>query len=125
MNPEIEAVNRDYCDAYNAGDVEKLLTFLTDDALTLSPDQAPVRGRAAHREYMAAGIRREVLRRLSLESIRSERFGELIYDSGQWTNTMTSADGSEQSARGFYLTVYRRERERWAIVATTFNIAPS
>src|SRR5262245_32258838 len=108
MDPEIEAINRDYCAAYNAGDVEKLLAFLTDDAITLSPDQAPVQGRAAHRGYFDAGIRREARRRLSLESVRSERYGERLYDAGHWRNTITS-NGSEQEMRG-YLCLPRRKR---------------
>jgi uncharacterized protein (TIGR02246 family) len=123
MEPEIEAVNCDYSAAYNAGDIEALLRFLTDDAMTLSPDQAPVCGRAAHRDYFEAAFRREPRRQLALATIRSEHFGDVLYDAGTWTNTVTAADGSEHSARGYYLGVYRKEQGSWKVVATTFNIA--
>src|SRR5262249_51450482 len=123
MDPAIDTMNRHYCDAYNAGDIEALLRFLADDAMTLSPDLPPVRGRAAHRDYFDAGLKREPLRELALTSIRSERLGEMLYDSGQWTNTVTSTDGSPRSARGYYVTIYRRDGDAWRAVTTTFNIA--
>ena len=123
MELEIEAVNRDYCAAYNPGDIDALLHFLTDDAMTLSPDQAPVCGRTAHRDYFDAALRREPQRQLTLTTIRSEHIGDVLYDAGTWTNTVTAADGSQQSARGYYLGVYRREQGSWKVLATTFNIA--
>jgi len=119
--PDVQRMNDAYCAAYNAGEVEKLLAFLAEDAMTLSPDQAPVRGREAHRKYFAVGLARETSRKLTLTSIRSQRVGELLYDGGEWTNTVTSADGKSQTASGFYLTVYRRERGGWKAVVTTFN----
>lgn len=121
-DPDVPRLNDAYCAAYNAGEVEKLLAFLAEDALTLSPDQAPVRGREAHRKYFAAGLARELKRKLTLRSIRSQRSGELLYDAGEWTNTVTSADGAARSSSGYYLTVYRREQGGWKAVVTTFNL---
>jgi ketosteroid isomerase-like protein len=118
---DVQRLNDDYCAAYNAGEVEKLLAFLAEDALTLSPDQAPVRGREAHRKYFEVGLARETHRKLTLSSIRGQRAGDLLYDGGEWTNTVTAADGTARSASGYYLTVYRREGSGWKAVVTTFN----
>jgi len=125
VDPDIQRLNDDYCAAYNAGEVEKLLAFLAEDALTLSPDQAPVRGREAHRKYFEAGLARESKRKLTLTSIRSQRVGEMLYDAGEWTNTVTSSDGAARSSSGYYLTVYRHEKGGWKAVATTFNLKAS
>lgn len=123
---DIQRLNDTYCAAYNAGDVEKLLAFLAEDAITLSPDQAPVRGREAHRRYFAAGLAREVKRRLTLTSIRHQRAGELLYDAGEWGNVVTSPGSpSATSLSGYYLTVYRREAGGWKAVVTTFNVKGS
>lgn len=123
---EVERLNREYCAAYNAGDLDKLVAFLAEDAITLSPDQAPVRGREAHRKYFAAGIGREAKRNLALHSIRSQRAGELLYDGGEWSNTVTSPGSpTSHTISGYYLTVYRREGNGWKAVATTFNLKAS
>ena len=123
LEPDIQRLNDEYCAAYNAGDMEKLLAFLAEDALTLSPDQAPVRGGEAHRKYFAAGLARELKRKLTLTSIRSQRSGDLS-DAGEWANTVTSADGVAHSSSGYYLTVYRREQDGWKALITTFNVKP-
>jgi ketosteroid isomerase-like protein len=81
-----------------------------------------MRTRGASRLFEAS-LRREPRRQLALTTIRSERFGDALYDAGTWTNTVTAADGSERSARGYYLGVYRREHGSWKVVATTFNLA--
>ncbi len=123
---DVQRLNREYCAAYNAGDLDKLLDFLAEDAMTLSPDQAPVMGREAHRRYFAAGLGREAKRNLALNSIRSQRAGELLYDGGEWSNTV-SAPGTAgpHTISGYYLTVYRRQSRGWKAVVTTFNIKAS
>ncbi len=123
---DVQCLNREYCAAYNTGDVDKLVAFLAEDAMTLSPDQAPVRGREAHRQYFAAGLARETKRNLALNSIRSQRVGELLYDGGEWTNTVTSPGSpAPHTIAGYYLTVYRREASGWRALITTFNLKAS
>ena len=119
---DVQRLNQEYCAAYNAGDLERLLAFLAEDALTLSPDQAPVRGREAHHKYFAAGLARESKRKLTLTSVRSHRSGEMLCDGGEWTDTVTSADGAANMSSGYYLTVYRREQGGWKALVTTFNL---
>ena len=122
---EVQLLNDAYCAAYNAGDMEKLLDFFAEDAMTLSPDQAPVRGREAHRQYLAAGLAREVTRRLKLTSIQSRRAGEWLYDGGEWTDTVSTPGAPPRTTSGYYLTVYRREGKGWKAVMTTFNLKTS
>jgi ketosteroid isomerase-like protein len=126
---DVERLNREYCAAYNAGEVEKLVAFLAEDAMTLSPDQPPVRGREAHRKYFAAGLAREAKRELKLTSIRHQRAGELLYDGGEWSNTIESPSSpgspSSRTISGYYLTVYRREGNGWKAIVTTFNMRSS
>ena len=120
VDPDIQRLNDDYCAAYNAGDIRKLLAFLADDVITLSPDQGPVRGHEAHRKYFEAALGRESVRKLALRSIRSQRSGEILYDSGEWTNTIGISAGA-QTISGFYLTVYRQEQGAWKASVLTFN----
>jgi ketosteroid isomerase-like protein len=127
VDPDLQRLLEDYCAAYNAGETDKVLAHLAEDALTLSPDQAPVRGREAHRKYFEAGFAREPKRMLTLTSIRSQGFGDLLYDAGEWANTVGESPGSpkspgSRSSSGYYLTVFRREKNVWKVLATTFNV---
>jgi len=47
----IERLSLEYTRVYNAGQLDKILDFFAEDAMTLSPDQEPVRGREALRRY--------------------------------------------------------------------------
>ncbi len=117
VDPDIQRLNDAYCAAYNAGDAEKMLAFLAEDAMTLSPDQAPVRGREAHRKYFEAAFVREPKRNLKLTSIGSQRAGDFLYDAGEWTQQFGAMGYS-----GYYLSVYRREQGAWKVAVTTFNV---
>jgi len=117
----IERLNREYTQAYNAGDLGKVLGFFADNSITLSPDQAPVRGRAALRRYYQEAFKREPNRDLALTSIHVEASGDMAYDAGQWTNSLLMPDGKSQAFTGYYLGVYRKVEGKWKVVTNTFN----
>ncbi len=122
MQAAIDRLNREYCRAYNAGELDKVLDFFADDAITLSPDQAPVRGREALRRYYEEGFRREKNRNLVLTSIRAEISDGTLYDAGQWNQHLPTAEGRMQLFTGYYLSVYRKSGGKWKVVANTFNL---
>ena len=47
----IERLSREYTRMYNASQLDKILDFFAEDAMTLLPDEEPVRGREALRRY--------------------------------------------------------------------------
>ncbi len=122
MKAMIERLNREYTQVYNAGQLDKVLDFFADDAITLSPEQAPVRGRDALRRYYQEGFKREPRRDLALTSIRVEALGDVLYDAGQWTNSLPTPDGKSESSSGYYLGVYRKIKGKWKVVANSFNV---
>ena len=122
MKATIERLNREYAQVYNAGQLDKVLDFFADDAITLSPDQAPVRGRNALRRYYQEAFKREPNRDLVLTSIRVEASGDILCDAGQWTQSLPTPDGKSQSFTGYYLGVYRKIEGKWKVVANTFNV---
>src|SRR5437899_5222950 len=92
----IERLNLEYTRVYNAGQLDKILDFFAEDAMTLSPDQEPVRGREALRRYYEAAFKREPHPDLVVTSIRSEQSGDLLYESGRWTQSLPMPDGKSQ-----------------------------
>jgi len=122
MKATIEQLNREYTRVYNAGQLDKVLDFFADDAITLSPEQAPVRGRDALRRYYREAFKREPNRHLALTSILVTVSGDILYDAGQWTQSLPTPDGKSQLSTGYYLGVYRRIKGKWKVVANTFNL---
>ena len=107
---------------YNAGQLDKILDFFAEDAMTLSPDQEPVRGREALRRYYEAAFKREPHPDLVVTSIRSEQSGDLLYESGRWTQSLPMPDGKSQQFTGYYLSIYKKIGGGWKTVTSTFNL---
>ena len=118
----IERLNREYTRMYNAGQLDKILDFFAEDAMTLSPDQEPVRGREALRRYYEAAFKREPHPDLVVTSIRSEQSGDLLYESGRWTQSLPMPDGKSQQFTGYYLSIYKKIGGGWKTVTSTFNL---
>lgn len=117
----VELLNREYIRAYNSGQLEKVIDFFADDAVTLSPDQAPVIGRKALRRYYEDAFKRETTRSLALASLRREATGDLLCDAGQWTQPPPATGGTPAPLTGYYFSAYRRIKGEWKAVITTFN----
>ena len=120
--PDPQRLADDYCEAYNAGDIEHVLGFISEETVSSSPDQPPLRGIEAHRKSLEAAFARESSRELTLKSTDSERVGDVLYDAGEWVNVFSPGRGvAPQSVSGYYLTVYRHQGGAWKILATLFN----
>ena len=64
----------------------------------LSPDQEPVRGLKAHRRYFEKAFKKQPQRDLKLTSLRAEAFGAMMYDSGEWSQTLPEPAGKHTPA---------------------------
>ncbi len=118
----IERLNLEYTRVYNAGQLDKILDFFAEDAMTLSPDQEPVRGREALRRSYEAAFKREPHPDLVVTSIRSEQSGDLLYESGRWTQSLPMPDGKSQQFTGYYVSIYKKIGSGWKTVTSTFNL---
>ena len=118
----IERLSLEYTRVYNAGQLDKILDFFAEDAMTLSPDQEPVRGREALRRSYEAAFKREPHPDLVVTSIRSEQSGDLLYESGRWTQSLPMPDGKSQQFTGYYVSIYKKIGSGWKTVTSTFNL---
>jgi uncharacterized protein (TIGR02246 family) len=88
---------------------EKVAMLYAEDAAFLKPDGTRITGRAAIRvlcKTMMAIFTSDI----TFHSVASERSGNLAYDSGNYTETLTNlSDGTKMTPSGTYLTVLKRQ----------------
>lgn len=88
---------------------DKVAMLYAEDAAFLKPDGARITGRPAIRDLcktMMAIFTSDI----TFHTVASERSGDLAYDSGNYTETLTSvSDGSKMTPSGTYLMVLKRQ----------------
>jgi uncharacterized protein (TIGR02246 family) len=107
---EIERQSREYLDAFNSGDFEKVAAYWTEDAVSCPPVGVEIRGRTALREFY-----RQLFASMAprLTDYISECYfsADLVAVRESWTVTMNPPGQAPQSSRGRGLWVGRREAD--------------
>ena len=120
----IREVHIAWIEAVNAGDVARLLSLMTDDAVFLNPGQAPLGPRdfpvgftAAHREYRI---------RCVSEPQEVVVAGDFAYTMcADSLSLMPRAGGVAISLTGHRMTIYRRAADRgWRLARDAHTLSP-
>jgi ketosteroid isomerase-like protein len=122
----IMAADRDFNRSVAGRDLELFLTFLADGATFGGGTPGEVRGRDAIAKDWAPYFR-PAGPRLTWTPTHGEVIGggDLGYTVGSWERSGVSADGQPVTARGEYLTVWRKQADAsWKIVYDTGSAAP-
>lgn len=95
--------------AAEAGDVEALLALRTEDFVAMPPDQQPLRGKAAVRQFLS-----DMFEQVQLEeTVVSEDVvisGDWAHDRGTFTGTVQpKAGGPSMAVDGKYLWIARQQ----------------
>jgi ketosteroid isomerase-like protein len=107
-------------------DVERIVSFWTDDAVIYPPREAPVSGKTAIRTYVGESLKIPgfAIRWKPSEAVVSAA-GDLGYTTGTNSFTFPDAQGRLITSNGRYLTVWRKEPGgRWRCVVDFWNEAP-
>jgi ketosteroid isomerase-like protein len=107
-------------------DVERIVSFWTDDAVIYPPREAPVAGKTAIRKYVGESLKIPgfAIRWKPIEAVVSAA-GDLGYTTGTNSFTFPDAQGRLTTSNGRYLTVWRRKNGgRWRCVVDFWNEAP-
>ena len=110
-----------FADAYNAGDVDKLVAMYWEDAVLLPPGAPSQTGSAEIRAYFVtdtAAIRAADLKFNIPEAGAVDVAGDLAYESG--TFSVTDAAGSTV-ATGKYIGVFQKRDGKWLYIRDTWN----
>jgi uncharacterized protein (TIGR02246 family) len=116
----LKAITAAWLDAYNVGDVEKIVAMYTEDAVLMPPHAAVATGHAAIRAFLttdtaaakAAGVK------LVGGAATAGVAGDTGWESGSYTivdTSGTTVDG------GSYLSVSRKSNGKWLYVRDTYN----
>lgn len=118
--------DREWAQTVTSKDVERIVSYWTDDAVVYPPHEAPVAGKAAIRAFVGDALKAPgfSITWTPREAIVSAS-GELGYTTGTNTITAPDAQGKPATLRGRYVTVWRKEAGRWRCVVDFWNEAPA
>ena len=95
------------------------LALYTEDAIQLPPNQAALQGKAAIQAWDEAF---PPFSNFQEQSLEIEGQGNLAYDRGTYSMTVTPPRAAPIEDRGKYLTIYRKQADgSWKIARVMFN----
>jgi uncharacterized protein (TIGR02246 family) len=126
MGPDerkIREVHSTWITAVNAGDLDRLLTLMTDDVVYLNPGHAPF-GRDGFSANFSAGHQQGRIR-CSSELEEVVVIGEVAYTRSRDALSVTPrAGGKEAHLAGHRITVYRKQPDgRWLLARDAHTLS--
>jgi uncharacterized protein (TIGR02246 family) len=124
---ELMKVDREWAQAAATRDLERIVSYWTDDAVIYTPGEAAVAGKEAIRKYVGASLALPGFA-ISWTPTGAEvsKSGDLGYTIGTNAITLPVARGGRTTVEGRYVTVWRKEQDgRWRCVIDTWNPAPA
>jgi uncharacterized protein (TIGR02246 family) len=116
----LKAATRTWLEAYNAGDVEKIVALYTEDGVLMPPHAATANGHAAIRAFLTAetaGAKAAGIKLVPGTSTAGVA-GDTGWESG--TYTVSNASGATVDS-GSYLSVSRKSNGKWLYYRDTYN----
>jgi len=116
----IRAGTASWNDAYNAGDVDKIVALYSDDTVVMPPNVPALSGRESLRAYLAKDIAAAKAAGLVAKDGTSSVgvSGELAWHAG--SSSVVDSSGKTVET-GSYLEVWRRTNGQWLMVRDIWN----
>jgi len=122
---EIRGVHSAWIDAVNAGDLERLLGLMADDAVFINPGRAPFGREVFAPSFLDA--HRQARIRCSSELEEVVVAGEVAYTRSRDALTVSPRSGGDaQKLAGHRVTLYRRKTDgRWLLARDIHTLGPA
>jgi uncharacterized protein (TIGR02246 family) len=118
----------EWADAATAGkDVEKILSYWTDDAVVMEPGQRPVEGKQAIRAFVTASLKSPgfKIHWVSQKPVLSPD-GKMAYMRATEDMTMSGSTGSPMTVHQQGYSIWRKDADgQWRCVVDIANEAPT
>ena len=121
VDPAIVKVGDGYVKATLAGDVKAIVALYADDAVEMPPNQPPVKGKAAIEQYYVKEMAAAKLTAFTLTHLETVASGDVGYDVGTYTQTVTTKDGKAINATGKYTVIVKRSGSDWKVRYAIYN----
>jgi uncharacterized protein (TIGR02246 family) len=120
------AAERNWATAAKQRDLERSVSFLADDAVMFPPGNPAIVGRAAIREYMAAGFATDGFSvTWEPEEVVVADSGELAYSRSRSVYTLPGPDGQIHTVHAKGVAIWRKAADgQWRCVVDIWNDAP-
>lgn len=113
---EIAAVNRAFEDAARKGDMDRLASLYTSDAMALPPDGPLVKGRD-HIKQMWGTVAQQIgLKEVRLQTVDLQIAGETAYEVGEAALTLQAG-----AAVVKYVVVWKKSDGQWRLHRDIWN----
>lgn len=119
----IRAASQEWSNAASSKDVEKAVSFYSDDA-TYNPPGAPLAaGKDAIRKVWTNVLAMPgVNLRWATSKVEVARSGDLAYDTGAYTLTKNDASGNPVTTKGKYVVVWKKQADgKWKVIEDIDN----
>jgi ketosteroid isomerase-like protein len=123
---EILRIDREWAAAAASGrDLDRVVSFWSEDATVFPPGAPAVAGRAAIRDYVAKGFQMPGFS-ITWETTQLvvSPAGDFAYGTGPNRFTFQGPDGNLITAHGKAVTVWRKDPAGWKCVIDIWNDAP-
>ena len=116
----IKAVTAAWLEAYNAGDVEKIVAMYADDGVLMPPHAAVATGHAGIRAFLTADT--AAAKAAGVKLVPGATTAGVAGDTGWESGSYTATDASGTPVdSGSYLSVSRKTNGKWLFIRDTYN----
>ena len=118
---DLAKADDDWSRAAAARDVERVVSFYTDDAIAYPPDEPIAVGKAGAKKVWAAYFSDPSFA-VSWKTEHAEVAGELGYTTGTTETSFKGPDGKTARAKGKYVVVWRKQKDgSWKALHDIWN----